>query len=114
VRNSSCEQLRHLDAFAGIGGFPLAAERVGGIQTVGFIELAPDAQQVLRTHWPQIPIAGDIRNYQATPGECDLLTAGFPCTGTSEATRAVTPAQAAVPLLRVLEIEREIKAAEAA
>ncbi|AFY74752.1 DNA-methyltransferase Dcm [Synechococcus sp. PCC 7502] len=75
--------MRHLDLFSGIGGFTLAAEQVGGIKTTQFVEIDPDAQAVLRSHWRDIPIHEDIRTYQCSRGNFDLTTVGFPCTGTS-------------------------------
>ena len=77
--------LRMLDLFAGCGGFTLAAHRLGGIQTTQFVEINPDAQRVLRSNFPDIPIHSDIRDYHPEPGEFDLITMGFPCTGTSNA-----------------------------
>ncbi len=55
--------LRHLDLFSGIGGFSLAAKQLGGIQTTKFVEINPDAQRVLRSNFPSIPIHSDIRDY---------------------------------------------------
>ncbi|AIE76099.1 DNA cytosine methyltransferase [Synechocystis sp. PCC 6714] len=79
-------KLRHLDLFAGCGGFTLAAEQTGGkIQTTQFVEIDPDCHTVLQDHWPHIPIHADIRDYHPSPGQFDLVTAGFPCTGTSSA-----------------------------
>lgn len=77
--------LRHLDAFAGIGGFSLAARMVGGITTTQFIELDPYCQRVLAKHWPDVPIHDDIRTFTAAPGTFDLITAGFPCQDLSTA-----------------------------
>ncbi|MGK7916122.1 MAG: DNA cytosine methyltransferase [Prochloraceae cyanobacterium] len=77
--------LRHLDLFSGIGGFTKAAKQLGGIQTTQFVEINPDAQLILKHHFPGIPIHSDIRDYQPKEGEFDLITMGFPCTGTSSA-----------------------------
>ncbi|MEO1340819.1 MAG: DNA cytosine methyltransferase [Cyanobacteria bacterium J06635_13] len=77
--------LRHLDLFSGVGGFSLAAKQLGGIQTTQFVEINTDAQSVLRSHFPGVPIDGDIRDYQPKSGRFDLITMGFPCTGTSNA-----------------------------
>jgi DNA (cytosine-5)-methyltransferase 1 len=44
--------LRHCGLFEGIGGFTRAAEQVGGIQTTQFVEINPDAQTILRDHFP--------------------------------------------------------------
>ncbi|MBE9193806.1 DNA cytosine methyltransferase [Synechocystis sp. LEGE 06083] len=86
ARSSSHGKLKHLDLFAGCGGFTLAAEQTGGkIQTTQFVEIDPDCHTILQHHWPHIPIHADIRDYYPTPGQFDLVTAGFPCTGTSEA-----------------------------
>ena len=68
--------MKHLDLFSGIGGFALAARWVGW-ETVGFCEIDPYCQKVLRRHWPDVPIHEDIRDYDGQ--ECNILTAGFPC-----------------------------------
>jgi DNA (cytosine-5)-methyltransferase 1 len=68
--------VRHLDLFSGIGGFALAARWVGW-ETVGFCEIDPYCQKVLRKHWPDAPIHGDIKTYEGQ--ECDIITGGFPC-----------------------------------
>jgi DNA (cytosine-5)-methyltransferase 1 len=77
--------LTHCELFGGIGGFSLAARRIGGITTTQYVDLNPDAQTVYRSHFPNVPIWGDIRTYHAQRGEFDLITCGFPCTGTSAA-----------------------------
>ena len=72
--------LKILDAFAGIGGFSYAAERlVGGFETKQFIEIDPYCQSVLKKNFPNVPIHNDITTFQSYQGEYDLLTAGFPC-----------------------------------
>ena len=72
--------LKLLDAFAGIGGFSYAAERlVGGYETKQFIEIDKYCQSVLKKNFPNIPIHDDIKTFKAERGEYDLLTAGFPC-----------------------------------
>ena len=77
--------LRHLDLFSGIGGFALAAQRLGGFETVQFVEIDPFCQQVLGKHWPGVPIHGDVKTYAAQPGNVDVITAGFPCQDLSSA-----------------------------
>jgi len=67
----------HLDLFSGIGGFALAAKLAGGIKTIGFSEIDPYANTILKRHWPEVPNYGDIRN--VPPIRCDLITGGFPC-----------------------------------
>jgi DNA (cytosine-5)-methyltransferase 1 len=35
---------------------------MAGIQTVAFVEIDPFCQKVLRNHWPNIPIIGDVKD----------------------------------------------------
>lgn len=71
--------MRVLDAFAGIGGFSLAADALGW-ETVAFVERDPDCQFWLAQHWPGVPLYGDICTvrWEDAPA-CDIFTAGFPC-----------------------------------
>lgn len=68
-----------LDLFSGIGGFSLGLERSGLCETVGFVEIDPHAQQVLRRHWPDVPIHPDITTREFYEGEADVICGGFPC-----------------------------------
>ncbi len=71
--------MKHLDLFSGIGGFALAARWVGW-ETVGFCEIDPYCQKVLRKHWPDVPIYEDIRELDGrTVGHVDIITGGYPC-----------------------------------
>lgn len=71
--------LRHVDLFSGIGGFALAAHWAG-YQTVVFCERDKFCQKVLKKHWPDVSVVGDIHDFN---GEryfgADLLTGGVPC-----------------------------------
>ncbi len=69
--------VRHLDLFSGIGGFALACQMAGGIETIGFSEIEPYACSILKKHWPAVPNYGDIRNIRGV--RADLVTGGFPC-----------------------------------
>lgn len=76
--------MKVLDLFSGIGGFSLGLERTGGFETVAFCEIDPYAQQVLRKHWPEVPIYDDVRELTAErlAGDGirpDIITGGFPC-----------------------------------
>ena len=76
--------LRMLDLFAGIGGFSYAGEKlVGGFETVAFCEYDEHAQKVLRKHWPDTEIIGDIRELANDAdrfrGMVDIITGGYPC-----------------------------------
>jgi DNA (cytosine-5)-methyltransferase 1 len=73
------ENPTHLDLFSGIGGFALAAGWAG-FETVGFCDNEPYAQAVLKKHWPDVPIHGDIKALDGTAYRgVTLLTGGFPC-----------------------------------
>ncbi len=73
--------MNHLDLFSGIGGFALAAHWTGKIKTVGFCEIEPFAQKVLKKHWPDVPIHDDIKTLRNEEqyGSVDIITGGFPC-----------------------------------
>ena len=72
--------LKVLDLFSGIGGFSYAAERlVGGFETTQFVEIDTYCQRVLHKNFPNVPIHHDITEFNATEGQFDVITAGFPC-----------------------------------
>lgn len=65
--------------FSGIGGIDLGLEQAG-MEIVFQCEILPFGQQVLRKHWPKVPLAGDIRMLKgADIPEADLYAGGFPC-----------------------------------
>lgn len=70
--------LKHLDLFSGLGGFSLGLEATGGFKTVGFCEIEPFCQQVLKKHWPDVPIYNDVRGLKHD-GAVDIVTGGYPC-----------------------------------
>lgn len=76
--------MKHLDLFSGIGGFALAARRVGW-QTVGFVENDEWCHRVLEKNFPGVPIHDDIKTYTGAAGSADLITAGWPCQDLSTA-----------------------------
>ena len=76
--------LTMVELFGGIGAFSLAARNTGKVSTVGYCDICPDAQKVYKTHFPEVPIHSDIRDYHPPKG-IDLTVGGFPCTGTSNA-----------------------------
>jgi DNA-cytosine methyltransferase len=100
-------QMTHLDLFSGIGGFAYAVDQVwgDGVEHI-FCDNNNFCQQVLKKHWKDSVIYGDIRELitdtesnktqLAKPSgfytesglsnrKCDLLTGGFPCQPFSQA-----------------------------
>lgn len=85
------QKLKILDLFSGIGGFSLGLERTGGFETIAFCDINEFAGKVLKKHWPDVPLAKDIRLltykggvlfYDGQPiyrGTIDIVTGGFPC-----------------------------------
>jgi len=71
--------LKLLDLFSGIGGFSLGLESTGGFETIAFVEKDDFCQKVLKKHWPNTTIEGDIRNVKGDKYEADVVTGGFPC-----------------------------------
>lgn len=72
--------------FSGIGGFDLGFE-AAGFRTVWFCEQNPFCQNVLRKHWPGVPIYDDVRTLRMADAAVqpdgaerpDVLCGGFPC-----------------------------------
>jgi len=61
--------MKVLDLFSGIGGMSLGLERAG-MTTVAFCETDEFCCRILRKHWPDVPIYGDIKELR---GE-DIVT----------------------------------------
>lgn len=72
------QKLKVLDLFSGIGGFSLGLERTGGFETVAFCEIEEFPRKVLKKHWPEVPVYGDITKAEFS-GPVDLVAGGFPC-----------------------------------
>lgn len=78
-------KLRAASFFAGIGGFDLGFERAG-IETVFHCEIDEHCQQVLKRHWPSVPLHGDITTLSANEiPKADIWTGGWPCQDLSHA-----------------------------
>ena len=81
--------LKHLDLFSGIGGWTLGFHATEEIETVGFCEIEKYPQQILKQHYPNIPIFEDVKklDYEQlrTAGlisdtqRIDILTCSYPC-----------------------------------
>jgi DNA (cytosine-5)-methyltransferase 1 len=84
--------VKALSLFSGIGGIDLACEWAG-IETVAFCEREPFPQKVLKKHWPDVPINGDVftmnrrwlEDNGIDTGTIGLIHAGYPCQGESHA-----------------------------
>ena len=55
--------MKHIDLFSGIGGFSLAFDNIFYEQKNEhiFVEYDPFCQAVLKKHWPEAQIYGDIK-----------------------------------------------------
>lgn len=72
-------RLRVNSFFAGIGGFDLGFER-SGFRVTFACENNSFCQGVLRKHWPNVPIVGDVKSILANElPDAEVWVAGFPC-----------------------------------
>ena len=79
--------LAHVDLCSGIGGFALGFQRAGLSKPVLFCDIEPWSRQILKKHWPDVPIAEDVKELANDPGQIinaingrdSILTAGYPC-----------------------------------
>ncbi len=81
-----------LDLFSGIGGFSLGLDRAG-MKTVAFCEIEKYPRTILKKHWPEVPIAQDVKKLSYNRktlqlyykwkviyvGTIELVCGGFPC-----------------------------------
>ncbi|WP_030007990.1 DNA cytosine methyltransferase [Picosynechococcus sp. NKBG042902] len=87
--------LRHCELFGGIGGFSHAIAKYYSetIKTTDYCDIdeqarsfaVPGGSAVYSEFFPKVTIHKDIRAYHPQQKEFDLITCGFPCTGTSHA-----------------------------
>jgi len=74
---------RHVDLCSGIGGFALGFEWAELSSPVLFCDIEPWSRKILAKHWPDVPIAEDVKELANDPDglipDCDILTAGYPC-----------------------------------
>ena len=75
--------LRHVDLCSGIGGFALGFEWAELSRPVLFCDIEEWSRKILRKHWPDVPIAKDVKVLANDPDElvpdCEIITAGYPC-----------------------------------
>jgi DNA (cytosine-5)-methyltransferase 1 len=78
--------MKALELFAGIGGIALA-EQMAGIEVAGLCEYAEFPRQILRKHWPNVPLYKDVTKLDGNelkqsgidPRTIDIISGGFPC-----------------------------------
>tara|TARA_Y100000588_G_scaffold389685_1_gene493127 strand:+ start:1887 stop:2729 length:843 start_codon:yes stop_codon:yes gene_type:complete len=70
-----------LDLCSGIGGFALGLQSTGYFKTIGFCEIDPFCQKVLKKNFPGVPIYNDIKEFKPNDEGLrpDIITSGFPC-----------------------------------
>lgn len=80
ARAMSPSPIKVASFFAGVGGFDLGFERAG-MKVVFQCEINKFAKSVLRRHWPNAFLAGDIKEIKAAdiPSDVNLWCGGFPC-----------------------------------
>lgn len=74
------EKIKTLSLFAGIGGIDLGLEATGYFETVQFVEYDPYCQHILKRHWPDVAVWGDVKTFDPDScGEIDCIVGGYPC-----------------------------------
>lgn len=99
--------------FAGIGGFDLGFERAG-MNVVFQCEIDPFCQQILKRHWPQIPLHDDITTLiPSIIPTSELWCAGWPCQDLSTANtdRKGLAGKRSGLFLRFMDLVKEIQPA---
>ncbi len=72
--------MTHGSLFSGIGGFDLAASRMGW-ENVFQVEIDPFCRRVLQKNFPDAQRYTDIRDFDGSDfaGKIDIISGGFPC-----------------------------------
>lgn len=73
-----------VELFGGIGGWAVAAQMAGGIDTIAYSEIDKKKIRIYEHRHPNVPNLGDIRNIH-NPPSADIYTVSFPCTDISTA-----------------------------
>ena len=70
--------MRYLSVCSGIEAAAVAWHPLGW-QAVGFSDIEDFPRQVLRHHYPAVPLHGDFTRLIDDPPDCDVLVGGTPC-----------------------------------
>ena len=71
--------MAHVDLCSGIGGFALGFQWAGLSKPVLFCDIEPWSRKVLAKHWPDVPIAEDVKELASDPDRnCLLYTSPSP------------------------------------
>lgn len=74
------KKIKTLSLFAGIGGIDLGLEATRYFETVQFVEYDPYCQHILKRHWPNVSVWGDVKTFDPDScGEIDCIVGGYPC-----------------------------------
>ncbi len=77
--------MRFASFFAGVGGFDLGFQQAG-LTPAFHCEIDAYCQRVLKRHWPDVPLHGDINTLESTGiPNAELWCAGWPCQDLSHA-----------------------------
>ena len=103
--------MRLASFFTGIGGFDLGFERAGW-EVVFQCEIDSHCQQVLKRHWPSVPLHDDILTLD--PGGipyADVWSAGWPCQDLSNAypQRTGLAGERSGLFFRLINLAREVR-----
>ena len=76
----TAKPMRYIELFAGAGGMSRGLE-AAGLVCVAHAEIEPHAQAVLRQHWPDTPLHGDVTQVDWTTyaGQVEVVAGGSPC-----------------------------------
>lgn len=80
--------MKSIDLFSGIGGMTRSIESLG-IRPVAYCDIDPKAQRLLQSlqtkrRLPPAPVHGDVKTFRPKT-RVDIVVAGFPCQGFSDA-----------------------------